>query len=39
MRLSDTEMRELQNSIGHNCVQQIARAYSARSVYMAEIVR
>ncbi|XP_050057446.1 uncharacterized protein LOC126550282 [Aphis gossypii] len=31
-------MRKLRSSIGHQCVQQIARPYSARSLYVEAIV-
>ncbi|KAL5233805.1 hypothetical protein ACI65C_001215 [Semiaphis heraclei] len=36
---SNTEIRELRSTIGQRCVQQFARPYSARSIYVEAIVR
>ncbi|KAL5237716.1 hypothetical protein ACI65C_005126 [Semiaphis heraclei] len=35
---SNTEIRELRSTIGQRCVQQFARPYSARSIYVEAIV-
>lgn len=39
VRPSRIDLRELRNVLGDQCVQQTARSFSARNLYMEAIVR